>query len=119
KGVLHKFFLKPFKGDTTYRFHHEGKLELNEVYYYVKNIFEDPLNFYDESVRLLKHLYEKSNHPQIKSGEFYVSYFKNYSVTDKRIDAIGIFKTENKDTYLKIDQSNNTFSINYDQGINI
>lgn len=119
KEIMLKFFLRPFKSERQYNFFHESQLDLNEVYYFVRNVFNQPECFYDESIKILKHLYEKSNHPQIKSGEFYMTYFKNYSLTEKRIDVIGLFKTENKDTYLKVNQRQNTFDISYDKGINI
>lgn len=114
-----KYFLKPFSQDNFYKFSHDSELNLNEVFYYVKKVFNQSGNLYDESINILKHLYNKSNHPQIKSGEFYMVYFKNYSVSDKRIDAIGLFKSENKDTYFKINESNNTFKIIPEKGINI
>jgi hypothetical protein len=119
KELVLKYFLKPFNHDIFYHFFHESELNLNEVYYFAKKIFSDNSSFYSESINILKHLYDKSNHPQIKSGEFYMVYLKNYSVTEKRIDAIGIFKSENKDTYLKVNQENNSFNISYDKGINI
>jgi hypothetical protein len=114
-----KFFLKPFSQDNYYRFTHDSEINLNEVYYFVKKIFNQSETLYAESINILKHLYDKSNHPMIKSGEFYMVYFKNYSVTDKRIDAIGIFKSENKDTFFKINQFNNNFKISPEKGINI
>ena len=119
KELMLKFFLRPFKNDKSYNFFHESNLELNEIYYYAKNIFNNNDNFYSESINILKHLYEKSNHPQIKSGEFYMSYFKNSSLEGKKVDIIGIFKTENKDTYLKVNNNKSAFVITYDQGINI
>lgn len=119
KEVLLKFFLRPFKEEKFYRFTHEGDLDLNEVYFYVKNVFADKREFYHESIRILKHLYEKSNHPNIKSGEFYMAYFKNHSLDGRKSDVIGVFKTENRDTYLKVNRSNENFIIQQDKGINI
>jgi 37-kD nucleoid-associated bacterial protein len=120
KELLLRYFLKSFNQSNYYRFIHESELNLNEVYYYSKRIFNNyHENFYNDSINILKHLYEKSSHPQIKSGEFYMVYFKNTSMNNKRIDAIGIFKSENKDTYLKVNHENNNFSISYDKGINI
>ncbi|MCY7483720.1 nucleoid-associated protein [Paenibacillus alvei] len=118
KEIMLRFFLNPFKKERVYNFSHESKLELNEVYYFVRNVFKDQDYFYEESINILKHLYETSNHPNIKSGEFYMSYFKNYSTKDKNFDAIGLFKTENKDIYLKVNQNRNNFNISYDRGIN-
>lgn len=119
RELLQKYFLRPFKQEKYYHFFHESKLELNEIYHYSNEIFNHNDSFYENSILILKHLYEKSNHPQIKSGELYISYFKNYSVDDENVDVIGIFKSENKDTYLKINENNHNFNIFYDKGINI
>lgn len=119
KDLLLKYFLKSFKHEIYYQFSHESKLDLNAVYYFVKGIFENNNNFTEYSTNILKHLYEKSNHPQIKSGELYITYFKNYTDIGTKIDAIGIFKSENKDTYLKINQEKENLKIIYDKGINI
>lgn len=119
KELLQKYFLRPFKQKKHYHFFHESKLELNEIYHYANDIFRDNNSFYENSVLILKHLYGKSNHPQIKSGELYISYFKNYSEDEQNIDVIGIFKSEDKDTFLKINESNQNFNILYDKGINI
>lgn len=119
KELLRKYFLKSFKQESVYNFFHDSELNLNEVYFFTKKIFEDVERFYEESINILKHLYDKSNHPQIKSGEFYLVYFKNFSINSKRTDAIGIFKSENKDTYLKVSKEVSNFSISSDKGINV
>ncbi|MFK4390436.1 hypothetical protein CN563_02765 [Bacillus sp. AFS026049] len=119
KDLLLKYFLKSFNQDSHYHFFHESELNLNEVYYFVKRIFRDNKRFFEDSINILKHLYDNSSHPQIKSGEFYMAYFKNYTISDKRIDAIGIFKSENKDIYLKVNQVSNSYKIDLDKGINI
>ncbi len=118
--VLLKYFLSPFKNQTTlYRFSHETNLNLNEIYMYVSNIFLNKDNFYQESINILKHLYEKSDHPRIKSGEFYLIYFKNCSIEEQLTDVIGIFKSENKDVYLKVEQNRREFTLNCEKGINV
>ncbi|AIQ13803.1 nucleoid-associated protein [Paenibacillus durus] len=119
KEVLLKFFLRPFREDNYYQFTHEGELDLNEVYFYTKKVFSDNREFYNESIRILKHLYEKSNHPNIKSGEFYMAYFRDHSLSGKKRDVIGVFKTENRDTYLKVNRSDANFIIQQEKGINI
>ena len=43
----------------------------------------------------------------MRSGEFYVAYFSDCVLDDEIVDAIGIFKSENKDTYLKPIERNN------------
>lgn len=117
--LLLKYFLFPFKGQSFYKFNHETDIYLNEIYTYSKKIFTDLINFYDESVNILKHLYNQSTHPNIKVGEFYLVYLRDCIVDGIRTDAIGIFKSENKDTYLKVLNSQDKFNIEHEKGINI
>lgn len=117
--LLLKFFTSPFKVDEYYSFHHETELKYNEVYSFVSNIFENPEALYDNSVNIAKHLYEQSIHPKIKGGEFYVVYFKDCIIDNLTVDVIGLFKSENKDTFLKIYPKNDNFEIEPQQGINI
>lgn len=119
KNLLLKYFLSSFKGDILHAFKHESNLSLNEIYTFSKNIFRDKSSFVDESVNILKHLYEASTHPNVKSGELYLAYISNCIVNDKITDAIGIFKSENKETYIKTSSQNESYDIQYHSGINI
>ncbi|MCT4509159.1 MAG: nucleoid-associated protein [Tepidibacter sp.] len=119
KDLLLKYFLQPFKNSIFYKFYHETDIELNEVHNYINRIFKNTDVFYNESINILKHLYNKSTHPNIKNGEFYMCYLKDCIVDDMRTDAIGIFKSETKDVFLKINQNENNFELNYEKGINI
>jgi len=117
--LLLKFFTSPFKTESYYHLFHESDLQLNEVYSFVSNIFANPQNFAEQSEHLAKHLYEKADHPKIKSGEFYVVYFADCMIEDEIADAIGLFKTENKETYLNVEEKGEKLDIEYDTGINI
>ena len=92
---------------------------LNEVYTYVSKIFDEPEQLYEQSVNLAKHLYEQSTHPKIKGGEFYTVYFKDCILDGETLDAVGLFKSENKDTFLKVLRENGNFNLESDKGINI
>lgn len=117
--LLLKYFLSAFREKVFYKFFHETNLHLNEVYMYASNVFVDRQRFYEQSVNILKHLYEQSTHPQIKGGEFYMAYFSGCLVNQQKVAAIGIFKTENKENYLKVSNGKTGFSIDADKGINI
>lgn len=119
KELLLKFFLSPFTEENFYKFHHESDINLNEVYSFSSKIFDDTRTFVEQSQNLAKHLYEKSDHPKIHPGEFYTVEILNCLVDDEPVNAIGIFKTENKDTYLKVQEKDKNFEINYENGINI
>ena len=119
QDLLLKYFLVPFRNDIYYHFSHTTEIQLNEVYTFVKRIFDNKDSFYDQSVNILKHLYEQSTHPNIKSGEFYMAYLANCIIDGEYSSAIGIFKSENKDIYLKVNEKNSKFELLYDKGINI
>ena len=117
--TLSSYFLTPFSGNEYFHLYHEADVNLNEVYAYATKIFDDPECLHEQSVNLAKHLYEKSTHPKIKAGEFYVVYFKGYVLEGEIVDAIGLFKSENKDTFLKVYPSEDRFTVESQQGVNI
>jgi hypothetical protein len=121
-NLLMNYFLKPFeKVNEMYRFDHPtGDLNLNEVYHFADIIFNDKDTFHENSRQIAKHLYDISNHPKIKSGELYLCYFTGLQIEGELLDAIGIFKSESKEPYLKVIQKSKEFEINYEQeAINI
>jgi hypothetical protein len=116
---LSVYFSKPFANSDFYRLSHVNDLAMNEVWSYVSAIFDSPERLLEESKKLARHLYEKSDHPKIKSGEFYVVYFTDCQVEGHSVDAVGLFKSENKDTFLKIDRRAGNFEIQTQRGINV
>jgi len=118
-SLLTSYFTKPFKPQEFYNFAHETSLNLNEVYSFVKSIFNDKTSLLMQSINLAKHLYEESNHPNIKSGELYVAYFDNCYLNDELTEVVGIFKSEQKETFLKVFPEGKSFGVSRDDGINI
>lgn len=121
-NLLMHFFLKPFeKSNEVFRFYHpNNNLSLNEVYALVGEVFNEPAGLHEGSELLAKHLYDVANHPKIKSGEMYVAYFEKVQIEGEQLDAIGIFKSETKDTYLNVYPQNDGFGMSYKQdGISI
>ena len=119
KDLLTVYFTKSFKSNEYFTFYHEADLALNEVNNYTSKIFNNPKCLYEQSVNLAKHLYEQSTHPKIKGGEFYVVYFKECIIDGEIVDAVGLFKSENKDIFLKVYPSGDGFDIESQQGVNI
>jgi len=119
KTLLTSYFTKPFKNLEFYNFTHESDLNFNEVFSYAKSIFSNPEGLHLQSINLAKHLYEQSNHPQIKSGELYVSYFENCYLNGELTEVVGVFKSEQKETYLKVFPEGKSFMVNSENGINI
>lgn len=117
--VLVDFFLRPFKPDAFYHFEHEGGVELNDVFQNAKAIFSDETAFVEKSQFVARHLHSVSLHPNIKTGEVYIAHFNGCVVDGEITDAIGIFKSENKDTFLKVVQQNRHYDVDMQTGINI
>lgn len=117
--ILLHYFLSSFKSNEFYNFYHDINIEMNEVYVCLANIFKNNETLHTQSINLAKHLYKKSTHPQIKGGEFYTVYFKDCILEGEIVDAIGLFKSENKDTFLKVSTLKNDFKIETVEGVNI
>ncbi|OFX21579.1 MAG: hypothetical protein A2041_01345 [Bacteroidetes bacterium GWA2_31_9b] len=119
KDLLVRYFLTPFKSEEYFNFYHDSDLNLNEVYHYVTKIFSEPDSFIEQSRNLAKHLYENSTHPNINGGEFYVVYFKQCEFNYEMVDAIGLFKSETRDTFLRVYSNDENFIVESEQGIDI
>jgi hypothetical protein len=118
-GLLLKYFLTPFKGSEFHHFHHDSDLALHELNSYCRRLFEEPDSLVEQSTNMAQHLYNQSMHHKVKAGELYVCYLRNCVVDGELMDAIGLFKSETKDTFLQVNPSGDHFSISADTGINI
>ncbi len=117
RNLLHECFLPLFLNEEQYRFRHETDLKYNEVYGIVSDIFDDPDSLLIHSVKLAKQLYDKSDHPKIKAGEFCVVHFTDCSLAGQHCDVVGLFKSENKDTFLRVWNSEKGLDLTQEQGI--
>ncbi|MGK0389981.1 MAG: hypothetical protein ACI94Y_002731 [Maribacter sp.] len=118
--TLKKYFLKPFKQIAeTYHFTHSVDMSYHLLNGIVKRIFEGNEEFYTASLDILNHLYEQSNHPQIKSGDLFVVLFDDILIEDELVQAVGIFKSEKKDAFLTLTESSEKVLVNSEEGISL
>ncbi|WP_143959486.1 nucleoid-associated protein [Litoribacter populi] len=118
-NVIKRYFLSSFSGNEMYNFYNSVGLEQNEIYTIANKIFAENDVFFDQTKLISKHLYENSNHPKIKNGELFIGYFVDVVYEDKLINAIGIFKSETKENYIKSNVKSKTDIISYDEGSNV
>jgi hypothetical protein len=118
-ALLLKYFLSPFNQCEFYNFSHSTDINLNELYSYTGKIFDDQANFYIQSIAIAKQLFEVSAHPKIKTGELYVCLLQNCRVDNTTVDALGIFKSETKEPFLKVAPEQESYLIDFENGINI
>jgi hypothetical protein len=118
-NLLIHYFFSPFKSEEYFNFYHENGIGENEIFKIAAEIFESPDQLFEKSKSLANFLYENSSHPKIKGGEFYVVYFNDCIVDGEQVDAVGLFKSESKETYLKVMPTDENYDIGSDSGINI
>lgn len=92
---------------------------LNPVRLLIDQILEHKQPLHDISRSIASHLYQCSVHPNIKSGDLYVVRFDHVYRDDEIIEAIGIFKSETKDDFLKLIQDRGHYHIQHDIGLHI
>ena len=119
QGLLTRYFLGAFNEQEQYHFTHISDLALNEVYHYVCEIFDNPKEFTAQSALLAQFLYSKSTHAKVKEGEMYITHFANVPFGTEYIDAIGIFKSETKETFLKVFPHGQSWEVIAEDGVNI
>lgn len=107
-----------FKYEELYQFFFLPNLELNPMYQFISSVFKEKESFIEQSKNVGRYLYDKSTHPQIKGGELCIFYFKDCQINDELIDCIGIFKSENKDTILKVSSTKDGYNLKDEKGIN-
>lgn len=120
KELLADYFLNAFKSEEQFQFYSDSYLTLNPIYSSVSEIFEDKDKFRFESENIAKHLFEITENPRVQGGEVFIVYFEG-GITEEgnQIDSIGIFKTENKNPFLKILPIDENYEIEKDYGISL
>ena len=119
--LLKEYFFKPFrdKEENYFQFAHEVDLEYNDMYNFDTEVFNNPSEIHNVSKKITKHLFEQSNHPHIKNGEVYVTYFTNVSIDNNVVDAIGVFKSEIQTDFLQFEEKDSNLEMILQQGINL
>ena len=118
--LLSRYFLSSFSQPEFYQFgYDDGDFTMNPLYSFVSEVFEHPESLLINSVQIAKHLYDKSVHPQIKTGDLFVAYFKDLMVNNEMTDAIGIYKAESKQSFLKVSEGNDGLRVAGDEGIHV
>lgn len=120
--LLMQYFVQPFeKTNEIYRLAHPSNdLQLNEIFHFATKIFDDATTFHENTQKIAAQLYEIAGSAKIKAGELYVCYFNQLQLEGELTSAIGIFKSESKEPFLKVMQDGKNFRLNYEEnGVNI
>ena len=101
ESILKRIFLKPFLTNfTTFEFSHDIDLELNPLFKFSQAILEED-DFITQSKNICQHLKSVSKHPNIKDGDLFILKFEGIKMNNKIYDALGIYKSENKENFIE------------------
>lgn len=120
RHLLLRYFLSHFNTPEFYGFTFSNDdFKMNPVFQYIHQVFEHDSSLHLQSVQLAQHLFECALHPNIKAGDFYVARFSAMVVEGEELEAIGLFKSETKDEFLKLQSDSGKYKMGYEDGINI
>ena len=110
--VLAAFFMSPFKTEEYFNFSD------SEVSRCVAAVFDNPESLIDESAKLAELLYRVSD-AKTKGGEFYAAYFRECVVDGENVEAVGLFKSESKETFLTVYPLAGKYTVESAEGVSI
>lgn len=117
RSLLVHYFLSAFNENEHYHFTHLSSLDMNEAYVYVKALFDNPAGFVEQSHKLAELLYSKSTHVRVKEGELYLALMDNIVLDNETHRAVGIFKSETKETFLKVFPHEKSWEVSSEEGV--
>lgn len=117
--LLIKYFLGAINENELYQFTHLSDIHLNEMYNYVSAIFKQEDDFIRQSNYIAQFLYNTSTHAKVKEGELCLVHLAEVPFENDFIEAVGIFKSESKESFLKIFQNGQSLEIIQEDGINV
>lgn len=99
--ILKKLLLNPFSNHAvTYEFAHEVNIEYNVLFGLTKNMYQGG-DFIDTSKSIAQHLLATSKHANINGGDLFVAEFDGVELNGDYVQAIGIYKFEEKESFLE------------------
>ncbi|NDC41188.1 MAG: nucleoid-associated protein [Chitinophagia bacterium] len=83
-------------------------------------MFTEEDGFHQNTINLARHLYDSTEHPRIKDGELYVCHYENCIYNNHYVEAMGIYKTENRSRFLDlVYEEDHTFQLTLREGVEI
>lgn len=99
--ILKKLLLNPFLNHaSTYEFTHEVNIEYNVLFGLAKSILNGG-DFIESSKSIAQHLISASKHANINDGDLFVAEFGGVELNGNYVQALGIYKFEEKENFLE------------------
>ena len=115
--LLTSCFLNPFRSLDPHQLQGIKTKEGNPLFDYAYTAFNDNDALLDTAKEIAHHLYTKSYHPNIKSGDLCISMMEGIIISGKSVSGICIIKSENKVPFLQISDENGDLTLKTQHGI--
>lgn len=99
--LLKKYFLSPFTAPEYFAFDTSPE-NTNVLLQVTDEIFNNQQAFLSHAANIARHHEACAAKTPVKDGELYIAFFSDILVDGEPHDALGIFKSEDKDTYLQL-----------------
>ncbi len=116
RNLIGRYLLSGIEFHQLYKLTHPEGIEYNKVYNLASEVFEDLTSFERIADELSYLLFQRANDKSIIGGYLFVVYFKGCLVDDKTADALGIFKAETKDMFIKLSSEGADIRFSSEQG---
>lgn len=118
--LLKDYFLSSFNSPEMYYLNHpSGNPENNPLWENCSRILEEPSSFIAVSQSIAQALFDATEHPNIKSGDLYLVLLRNINQEGDVCDAIGLFKSETNEEFLRLLESEKDFEMTTETGLAI
>jgi hypothetical protein len=115
--VLKKILLKPFLSQgITFEFKLKENEDENKLFNYAKAIFEGE-DFVEQTKNISKHLIAASQQSDIKDGDLFIVNFDQIVLNDKPYEGIGIYKFEEKESFIDTNIADSNVQFKFRNGI--
>lgn len=108
-----KYLVLPLKQEELFHLSLDS-----DLYRWTVGIFEELESLKEQSHFMAKKLSSCSSHHAVKEGFLNVAHFEQLEVNGEQVDALGIFKTESDEVFLKIlrDEEKGQFVVGHEYG---
>ncbi len=113
RQLLLHYFLSPYAHSKEA--YHLDQTEDNALFNLTASFFKGEMAFLDFSKEAATLLYRTVNHPKTKGGELFVAYFNGLQFEGEEHRAIGLFKVETKENYLKVVPVEQGFDLGFEE----
>lgn len=109
--------LKKIPYEASYHYSHDIDLSYNEMFAFSQKVFTNNDTLVDMSKNIAKHLFNQGVTKNVQAGIVYIAYLQGVLVDNKEVDAMGVFKSEKTDTFLKVNYEDGIYRLSSEKGM--